>query len=104
LEINAGDGSHKPDNDCASDSQDDADDLVFDVLPSERPQDMCNFDMHVTLTDNKQCGGKECLVDTVKVVEVVPGVFYEYIEVPCVTFPFYNDPAKMFAGADINSK
>ena len=50
-------------------------DLVFDVLPSERPQDLCNFDMLVTLTDNLQCGGKECLVDTVKVVEVVSGVF-----------------------------
>jgi hypothetical protein len=99
---NSGDGSHRPTEDCANDDRDDTDDLVFDVLPSERPQDLCNFDMLVTLTDNLQCGGKECLVDTVKVVEVVSGVFYEYIPTSCVTFPFYNDPAKIFSGNDVN--
>lgn len=26
----------------------------------------------------------------------------EYIPVPCVTLPFYNDAAKIFAGSDVN--
>ncbi|KAL7542381.1 hypothetical protein ACHAXR_012259 [Thalassiosira sp. AJA248-18] len=92
------DGIHKPNSPCPQGPFDDADDLVFEVLPSRRPQDMCNFQTIVTLDSNLSCHDRECLVDTVRVVEVVPGVFYEYLHVPCVHLPFYNDAVKIFAG------
>ena len=50
-------------------------DLAFDVLPSQRPQDLCDFETLVTLDSNLECYGAECNVDTVKVVEVLPGVY-----------------------------
>ena len=47
-------------------------DLVFPVLPSQRPQDMCDFQTLITLDENlDDCNGdateRLCLVDTVKV-------------------------------------
>jgi hypothetical protein len=77
-------------------------DLVFDVLPSQRPQDVCDFQTLVTLDENLECHGRECLVDTLRVVEVFPGTFYEYIQTPCVYFPFYSSEhsAKVFANWD----
>ena len=72
-------------------------DLSFDVLPSYRPQDLCDFRTIVTLTDNLPCTGLECISDTLGVFEVAPGVHYEYIEPKCVHMPFYDDAAKVFA-------
>ena len=85
-------------------SYDDADDLVFDVLPGARPQDICNFQTQVTLNSNILCHGRECQVSTIRVVEVAPGVFYEYIRLPCVRFPFYSDPVKVFTTVRTNLK
>lgn len=98
------DGNHKPESDCASELFDDVDDLVFDVLPSFRPQDMCNFQTIVTLDENLECNGQECLVDTVRVVQVTQGVFYEYLHNPCVHFLVYDDPVKVFSGAAPSKK
>jgi hypothetical protein len=120
----ASDGNHKPDSNCATEDFDDTDDLVFDVLPSPRPKDACSFETLVTLDKSLKCHGAECAVSTVRVVEVMPGmsvtplvciyqekkwssfhlivqcvgVFYEYLHVPCVQFPFYSDAVKIFAG------
>ena len=63
---------------------------------------MCDFETLVSLDTNLNCDGRECLVDTVKVVEVVPGSFYEYIPAPCVHLPFYEDGAKIFSGKSYN--
>lgn len=68
--------AHKPNSNCATNIHDDADDIVFEVLPSQRPQDMCSFDTMITLDTNLECLGTECGVSTVRVVEVVSG---EYI-------------------------
>jgi len=94
-------GTTRPKSTCESDQSygiyDDADDLVFDVLPSYRAKDLCEFQTLVTLDENLSCDERECAVDTVRVVEVVPGVYYEYIHAPCVYLPFYNNPVKLFA-------
>ena len=34
---------------------------------------MCSFETLVTLDENLNCQGRECLVSTVRVVEVIPG-------------------------------
>lgn len=126
----SGDGQHKPTSNCATKVYDDVDDIVFEVLPSPRPQDTCSFETLVTLDTNLVCQGRECGVSTVRVVEVVPGassdvtnvqaqrlhmpstnidfffysfsfysgVFYEYLRLPCVHLPFYQDAVKVFSG------
>ena len=67
------DGQHKPSSNCTAAIYDDADDIVFAVLPSPRPQDTCSFQTLVTLDSNLECQGRECHVSTVRVVEVMPG-------------------------------
>lgn len=64
----------KPNSNCPSVPFDDVDDIVFEVLPSPIPQLTCSFDTTVTLDSNLQCEGKECIVSTVRVVEVLPGM------------------------------
>lgn len=59
---------------------------------------VCNFAMSVTLDTNLACYGKECRVDTVQVVQVQPGVFYEYYRQPCVSLSFYDNPKKVITG------
>ena len=73
------DGNFKPDSPCPPGDFDDADDVVFDVLPSYRNQDVCDFETIVKLDENLACQGKECRVDTVRTIEVVPGTYYEYL-------------------------
>ena len=117
------DGIHKPDSVCATSPFDDVDDLVFDVLPSPRPKNICSFDSIVQIDSNLECHGRECVVSTLRIVEVThgelsweslgalsqshlthtysfvtAGVFYEYLHPPCVNLPFFNDGVKVFSG------
>ena len=69
------DGQNKPSSNCAIRDDDDVDDLVFDVLPSYRPQDLCDFETLVTLDTNIAPVGMESQVSTLRVVEVLPGVY-----------------------------
>lgn len=49
----------------------------------------CDYLSTVTLDSNLACGGIECSVQTVRVVRLGTGVFYEYEELPCVELEFY---------------
>jgi len=62
--------------------------------------DVCNFAGTVTLNENLECedGTVECKVDTVRVIQVAPGVFYEYLRLPCVQLTYYEDAKKLAAG------
>ena len=71
------DGQFVVESACISLDYDDVDDLVFPVLPSPKAKDVCDFKTIVTLDENLSCTGHECNVDTVRVVEAMPGVFYE---------------------------
>jgi hypothetical protein len=62
----------------------------------------CNFSSVVTLSTNVACDGAECDVDTVRVVQVAPGVFYEHLRQPCVQLAFYEGGKKVFTGWDQN--
>jgi hypothetical protein len=48
----------------------------------------------IVLNANLDCSRTECSVDTLRVVEVGTGVFYEYVPLPCVYHAFYQN-AKM---------
>ncbi len=65
------------------------------LLRNENQAGNCNFRNIVTLQTNLDCSGIECDVDTVRVVEVEPNLFYEFVHPPCVTFPFYNDAVEI---------
>ncbi len=65
------------------------------LLCNENNVGQCDYRIHVTLQTNFDCTGIECDVDTVRVVEVEPGIFYEFVPPPCVTFSFYSNPVKI---------
>ena len=58
----------------------------------------CNFANTITLDANLPCTEKECRVDTLEVVQVAPGTFYEYVRRPCVDLSFYPNPKKVITG------
>ena len=59
---------------------------------------VCTNPPIVDLKYNIDCRDMECLVDTVRVVQVTQGVFYEYVHRPCVQLDFYDNPKKIFSG------
>lgn len=59
----------------------------------------CQFKSQVTLTENLECDGMECRVDTARTVKLnatengVPySVYYEYVRPPCVELSYFRDP------------
>ncbi len=111
--INSDDGQHKPFLACGKDPYDDTDDLIFQVLPSPKPEEMCDFETTITLDQSlSYCDSSanaeyaECHVDVPRVVEVLPGVYYEYVRPPCVNMPFLLDSASatVVTGWNIASK
>jgi len=64
--------------------------LFAKLCGSEDPT-LCNFMSKVVLDRNLACSGSECTVETLRVVEVVPGIFYEYISLPCVYQAYYQN-------------
>lgn len=57
----------------------------------KRIQGMCTYPSIVELSDNLNCEGFECKLDSIKVVEVETGVFYEFIHHACIQFPFFDN-------------
>jgi len=55
----------------------------------------CDFETFFTLDTNLECTGIECQVDTVRVVEVETGIFYEYYPLPCVQQLIYEGAIKI---------
>eukprot|EP00571_Detonula_confervacea_P017647 CAMPEP_0172312770 /NCGR_PEP_ID=MMETSP1058-20130122/18549_1 /TAXON_ID=83371 /ORGANISM="Detonula confervacea, Strain CCMP 353" /LENGTH=2999 /DNA_ID=CAMNT_0013026315 /DNA_START=101 /DNA_END=9097 /DNA_ORIENTATION=+ len=60
----------------------------------------CTYPTVVELIEDIACHGLECNVDTVRVVQVEPNVFYEYVRMPCVHHAFIEEGSskKVFAG------
>lgn len=55
----------------------------------------CKFKNSVTLSTNLNCTAIECNVDTVRVVQVGPDAFFEYVSPPCVNMAFFNNARKL---------
>ena len=60
----------------------------------------CQYANNVVLGGPVECVGTECLVDTVRVVQVAESVFYEYVRPPCVEQAFYTGAMKVKQGQD----
>ena len=52
----------------------------------------CNFVSQVEINENLSCFGQECLVDTLHLIEVTNGIFFEYVRQPCVELAYYQNP------------
>ena len=66
-----------------------------DALCNEGQDGNCILKNSVTLTANYNCTEIECDVESVRVVQVAPNTFYEFVHPPCVNMLFYNDPVKI---------
>ena len=60
-----------------------------------RSSGRCKRSPVVVLAKDLSCTGRECSIDTVRTIEVEPGLFYEYSRPPCVHQAFYNDAKKI---------
>lgn len=65
------------------------------LLCNEDKAGECNFHAKVVLDDDVPCDGLECSISDPRVVEVVPGVWYEYTRPPCVQKAFFSNPQKI---------
>ena len=63
---------------------------------------VCDHQVNVVLDSNLPCYGNECLVSTVRVVQVSEGVYYEYIRQPCVQLAFYENGKKVANNWNLN--
>jgi Protein of unknown function (DUF1800) len=65
---------------------------LFGILCGSLEPTSCNFKAKVVLESDIICSDNiECSVDTLQVVEIIPGIFYEYVNTPCVYQAFYGD-------------
>lgn len=51
----------------------------------------CTYPSKVVLDRDLICKGHECSIHSPRVIEVEPGLYYEYLRPPCVHQAFYND-------------
>ena len=52
----------------------------------------CRYGPIVVLDDSLPCVGVECDIESPRVLEVEPGLFYEYSRIRCAQQAFYSDP------------
>jgi uncharacterized protein (DUF1501 family) len=63
----------------------------------------CTYPSVITIANDITCYGFECDLDTVRVVQVAPNVFYEYVRKPCVHLAFLDNAKTVYAGSTANS-
>ena len=69
--------------------------FLYTQLCNPDNEGKCHYKTTVSLPSDLNCLGVECSVDTVRVVQVNPGMFYEYIQQPCVERAFYDNAVKL---------
>ena len=78
---------------------------LYQKLCNVTSDNTCQFPSIVILDENLDCNvpdSIECNVDTlVQPIQVMPGVFYEFEEEPCIQLTVYNDAKVVRAGNTI---
>jgi Protein of unknown function (DUF1800) len=65
---------------------------LFGKLCGSSDATSCKFKSKVILDSDIVCSDAiECSVDTLQVIEVIAGIFYEYVSTPCVYQAFYEN-------------
>jgi hypothetical protein len=65
---------------------------LFSKLCGSHNSAACTRKTMVILDEDVTCNGVECSLDTVRVVEVSDGVYYEYVQQQCVYEAFFQNP------------
>lgn len=65
---------------------------LFAKLCGSQNAASCTNEAKIVLDETVGCSGGECDVDTVRVVEVGNGIFYEYVQPACVHQAFFDNP------------
>lgn len=73
----------------------DNDSSLKELLCNEDGSGDCQYPASITLSSDLSCTGDECEVDTLRVVQVAEGIYYEYVQVPCVELAFYKNAKKI---------
>lgn len=65
---------------------------LYDVLCNANGGAKCNFSTLVRLSDDIDCTGVECEVDTLSLIKIQesPPLYYEYMPFPCTELAFSN--------------
>ena len=73
----------------------DEDSELKEVLCNNGGSGDCQYQTSITLSSDLGCIRNECNVDTLRVVQVSQGIFYEYVRKPCVELAFYKNAKKI---------
>jgi hypothetical protein len=65
---------------------------LFSKLCGSQNPGGCTRQTKVVLDEDIPCNGIECSLDTVRVVEISDGIYYEYVQRPCVYEAFFQNP------------
>jgi len=78
---------------------------LYDKLcnPSSTGGTDCDFESLITLDENLECTDEECDVDTVRQVEVLDDIYYEYVRLSCVELGYYNEAKSIKIGSGSSS-
>ena len=71
-------------------------DLYNTLCDPDPGTNSCRYKSEIVLPSNLACTGKECDVDTLRVIQVgatslSTPIFYEYVQQPCVNYAFYDE-------------
>jgi hypothetical protein len=72
-----------------------SDSALFAKLCQPSEDGSCQYKAVIELDENLGCTGVECEIDSIRIIEVTEGLFYEYSRQPCVKQAFYSDPSMM---------
>jgi len=67
----------------------DSDSALKSKLCNANANGICQYESLVTVDKNLECSAKECDADTLRVVQVADGIYYEYVRPPCVEQVFF---------------
>jgi len=68
---------------------------LFQKICNANESGTCQYKSVVSLDETVQCKGSECNIQTPRVVEVEPGIFYEYTPPACATLAFATNAKLM---------
>ena len=70
---------------------------LYQTLCNANGSSKCNYSTLVKLSDDIQCTGVECRVDTLTLIKIQesPPLYYEYMPFPCTELAFSNKLGKV---------
>jgi hypothetical protein len=67
---------------------------LYKALCNADDSNNCNYQAFVRLDEDLTCTGVECVVDTLTLIKIKEGLYYEYMPQPCAELAFTKDAKK----------